>query len=160
YGQFTASGEISTIGKDLLAKLPSRPCVPSDKITQAKVRLVVAYARSLYRQSHYSEAESLLHDCRNYVTKYIKSSTFPNLGTLGEIAYTLGRVHRQQQRYDAALQEFNTAIQLYDERAVKKHEAKAESFRLDEAFSIHKVATIISLGRSWCNYTRGMLSAA
>jgi tetratricopeptide (TPR) repeat protein len=159
YGQFKASGSVSRLGKTILSAPPRRR-VLRNELAQAKVRLAVAYARSLYRRNKYDEAEKLLMDCRDYVTSYIRKDSFPNFGTLGEIAYTLGRLHLQRQRFLSALGEFNTAIESYNERILRKRKDKAPNLEAEEAFSTHKVATIVALAVSWCNYARGSLATA
>jgi tetratricopeptide (TPR) repeat protein len=124
YGQFRASGSVSRLGKTILSAPPRRRLLRNE-LAQAKVRLAVAYARSLYRRNKYDEAEKLLMDCRDYVTSYIRNDSFPNFGTLGEIAYTLGRLHLQRQRFLSALGEFNTAIESYNEGILRKRKDKA-----------------------------------
>ena len=161
YGQFDASAEAARSGKDVLASLmpPSSP-TPRDKLSQAKIRLAVAYARSLYRAYQHDDAASLLHACRDYVVQHLVTPSFPCCGTLGEIAYTLGRVHRQHQHFSGAFEEFNTAISLYDDRVDHKLQADPLSGLATVAFSAHKVATITALGVGWCNYTQGALRTA
>jgi tetratricopeptide (TPR) repeat protein len=122
--------------------------------------LAIAFARSLYRDNKYDQAEKLLFGCRTYVTKYIVNDSFPNFGTLGEIAYLLGRIERQRQHFVRALQEFNTAIESYNDRILCKRQNKVSMLAAEEAFSMHKVATIVALAVSWCNYSRGALTTA
>jgi tetratricopeptide (TPR) repeat protein len=162
YGQFDESAGFARLGKDTLSTIPTvRLGVARDELNQAKIRLVVAYTRGLYRRCEYETAEKLLDACRQHVMRYIqRPEIFPNYGTLGEIAYTLGRLYRQQQRFDSARKEFNTAINLYSLRGERKRRINTEIARDEEKFLIHKVATIVALGLAWCNYTQGALNAA
>ncbi|MFZ0229291.1 MAG: hypothetical protein WAL41_20630, partial [Mycobacterium sp.] len=164
YGKFRKALQYSQLGKDILSNMPKRK-QGRDDLSQAKVRLAVAYARSMYRRGDLgalAAAGKLLGDCREYVKQYIESPTFPNHGTLGEIAYTLGRVYRQQERFGLALHEFNTAVKEYNDRLVfiTKSRVEKKNVAEEEAFSIHKIATIVALGVAWCNYTRGAISTA
>ena len=161
YGKFKEAFRYSQLGKDILPNMLKRRTA-RDELSQAKVRLAVAYARSMYRRGALAAAETLLLECREYVTEYITTPTFPNHGTLGEIAYTLGRVYRQEERFSSALDEFNTAIREYSDRLafIAKHRIGKKNIKEEEAFSTHKIATIVTLGVAWCNYTRGALSAA
>jgi tetratricopeptide (TPR) repeat protein len=159
YGRFKASEGVARAGKNILSEPPRRRIL-RDELAQAKVRLAVAYARSLYRQNNYDEAEQRLFACRTYVLGHLRNDNFPNFGTLGEIAYTLGRIHRQRQRFLSGLREFNTAVELYNERILLKRKEKAPNLEAEEAFSTHKVATIVALAISWCNFARGSLATA
>jgi tetratricopeptide (TPR) repeat protein len=161
YGRFKDAYRYSQLGREILSSLPKRKTV-RDELSQAKVRLAVSYARSMYRRAALVAAEKFLIECRDYVVEYIANPMFPNHGTLGEIAYTLGRVYRQQERFSSALREFNVAIKEYDDRIafIAKHRVGQKNVQEEEVFSAHKIATIVALGVAWCNYTRGALSAA
>jgi tetratricopeptide (TPR) repeat protein len=161
YGMFGAARECSSQGPRILSlRDPPRQRLPHDELLQAKVRLMVAHARSFYRSPKRTKVIELLLECRAYVGEHLANDTFPCYGTLGEIAYTLGRAYRQRQRYADALREFTEAIRLYDERA--RHKRRTDPLRADEAeqFSAHKVSVITALGVAWCNYTQGALQAA
>lgn len=160
YGQFTKSAWAAELGRDILSTMDSTRRLQRDELSQAKIRLAVAYARSQYRSYCHDAAEKLLNQCRDYVNRYIVTRSFPNYGTLGEIAYTLGRIHRQQQSFDSAISEFNAAVELYNARALWKRHRNEPEIEAEETFSAHKVATIVALGLSWCNYTRGALTVA
>lgn len=159
YGQFPEAASISQSGKMVLSTIsPTGGKIESEGLIQAKIRLAVACARSLYRAADYDNAERLLVQCRAGTKLFLKGR--PNFGVLGEIAYTLGRVHRQRQGFVSALHEFNTAIEMYNKRAEEKRRSHALDAQEAEGFSAHKVATIVALGVAWCNYTQGSLSAA
>src|ERR1700746_1205474 len=115
YGNFDAAKEVSLPAPQILdlKKIPQIPLKKKDALTKSKIRLRVAYARSLYRAPERTAVINILLDCREYVQNYLASEDFPCYGTLGEIAYTLGRTYRQRQRFDEALREFTEAIRLY-----------------------------------------------
>jgi tetratricopeptide (TPR) repeat protein len=159
YGRFRASEGVARSGKNILPESPRRR-IRRDELGQAKVRLAVAYAGNLYRQDKYDEAEQRLLACRTYVIEHIRNDNFPNFGTLGEIAYTLGRIHRQRQRFLSALRELNAAVELYNDRILLKRRKQKRNLEAEEAFSTHKVATIVALAISWCNFARGSLATA
>jgi len=161
YGQFDASAEVAHTGKLVLTSLTPPKTPPSrDELSQAKIRLAVAYGRSLYRAYRHDDATNILHTCRDYVTQHLATPGFPCYGTLGEIAYTLGRVHRQHQQFNGAAEEFNAAIARYDDRVQHKRKFDPANAPAAVAFSAHKVATITALGIAWCTYTQGALNAA
>jgi tetratricopeptide (TPR) repeat protein len=58
--------------------------------------------------------------------------------------------------------EFNIAIKEYNDRFVyiTKHRIGKKNIPEEKAFSMHKISTIVALGVSWCNYTRGAISTA
>ena len=161
YGMFDAAKQASAPATWILSlNTPPPKQSPKDELTQSKVRLMVAYARSLYRAPVQTPVIDVLLACREYVGKHLANDYFPCYGTLGEISYTLGRAYRQRQRFTEALGEFTEAIRLYEERAVRKEKADPKGADEAIAFSAHKVAVILALGISWCNYTQGALSTA
>jgi len=159
YGLFTDAELASNLGEKALSKVQRPPGSDGEReLLQAKIRLAVAHARSLYRIPDYAAAERLLLQCRT-VTKSALGDR-KNFGIRGEIAYALGRVYRQKQRYADASREFNKAIEMYNLRSEQKNSDRTDDREQAEAFSRHKVATIVALGLAWCNYTQGALGAA
>lgn len=159
YGRFDKAAAISLPGEGILDSLPQHKSNQENRqLRQSHIRLAVSYARSLYRRHEFDHAEALLMQCREYVETYLRTNDYPNFGTLGEIAYTLGRLYREGQQYDSAKREFNTAIKFYEKRAHRNLSLGVPSD--DKQFSFHKVATIAALGLSKCNYTTGALSTA
>jgi len=162
YGDFASAARLSEPGNGVLQEgvlAQSRATDHDDrKRRQSLIRLAVSYARSLYRHSEFDEAESILLECRRYVESYLMADNYRNLGTLGEIAYTLGRLYRQLRKFDIARREFHKAIRFYEERANRSQAPGTPGDDLQ--FSIHKLATIAALGLAQCNYTTGALSTA
>jgi hypothetical protein len=159
YGMFDVAKELSAPAIRLVSLQPPPQKQPI-KLMQSKIRLMVAYARTLYRAQERTDVIDVLLRCREYVQTYLVKRSFPCYGTLGEIAYTLGRAYRQRQQFTDALHEFTEAIKFYEKRAVHKRKTGATNADEAEAFSGHKVATILALGVSWCHYTQGALKSA
>ena len=161
-GEYEAAAALAAPGYDEFESMPSTP--PSTEaehsLSLTRVRLATAYARSLYRRYAHHEAHDILKHCRKVINQQLRSAAHPCLGSLGEIAYLVGRVARQQQRLQYAIPEFNAAMHLYDQRGTLKS-ATADDHAVQEgAFSAHKCGTILALGTGWSNYNTGALSRA
>jgi tetratricopeptide (TPR) repeat protein len=153
YGRFDLAVKHTNAGRAVLSELPDAAAAGVEReLRQSKIRLAVAHGRSLYRQGEFDAAVELLQHCREYVERYLAHPPHPSNGTLGEIAYILGRIYRQLGRFESARLEFIEAISQYQMRAISRPAAAQ--------FSAHKMATIAALGLAWCAYSTGSLRTA
>jgi len=106
YGRFDVAKGLSIAAPHIidLSEAPPKQ-IANDTLTQSKIRLMVAYMRSLYRAPERTDVVEKSLDCRRYVREHLASDSFLCYGTLGEIAYTLGRAYRQRRQFADALRE-------------------------------------------------------
>jgi hypothetical protein len=68
YGMFAAAREVSAIAPRILSlETPPRRPLPKDELSQSKIRLMVAYARRLYRAPEKTLVIDILLGCRQYI---------------------------------------------------------------------------------------------
>ena len=161
FGAFSEAASLGAPGAEVLVALP-RAISSEEEYSEglSKVRLAIAYSRTLYRSYDFSAAHQLLKLCESYVHQLLRSHQHACFGVLGEVAYLRGRIWRQQQRLQYAVADFNSAVDLYDQRARFKRRTAAPDADVDAQFSATKCGIILALGTAWSNFASGSLSRA
>jgi tetratricopeptide (TPR) repeat protein len=146
----------------------TRPSPLEDrKLLLEKVRFVIAYAQTLYRQYQYHDAKTIILKCQKFLTERLRDEKdLPCFGTQALANYILGRLCRHLNQLDEAQAAFARSIALYWQRAQYKQSIyemdEKDEGKLREAidFSNYKVAKCMALGLGWINYTRGFYRVA
>ena len=154
-------------GEEVWSRIVASPPPREDqalRLARERARFVADYARVFcYRERNYEEAERILKDCREFVTRHVEAPVFPCYGTRAQISYFLGCAYRQLGDLARAEEEYGRALELHRlraEAAVKNHGLTSERGQEEIAFARHRTAVIVGLGVGWVNYTRGYLGDA
>lgn len=168
-----AAAILESDGEDILADLrkllaAGGPITDNQHrlLVREQVRFSLEYAQIHYRDHNYEEAQDIVEDCEEILTKLVRNAkTFPCYGSLARIQYYFGRIYRQKNRYAEAEECFRRSIDYHFLRAEAKRgefKSKLNSRRVKEAFAMasHKSAISLALGLGWLSYTTGSLNKA
>lgn len=152
------SQDVSEEGAVVLHNLPAKvgPSISRGErqLIREKVRFCLAHANELYRANHYETAREKTLGLYNFVLKELSDETLPCYGTLAQLTYFLGKVHRQMAEYNKAEKYFADSIEHYYRRAERRGEPA------EYKFCNYKAAVSLGLGIGWVNFTRGSLTQA
>lgn len=168
FGYIEEAREAVKDGADVLARLPTlvdaRTSKADRRLIRERIRYCLDYAQAFhYRAHNYPEAKRIISRCRSLIFSGLRveeRNAFPCHGTLAQLSYYLGRVHRQMNEYEEAEECFAQAISYYYRRAMcKKAELrhKPELVERELSFAQYKSSVVLSLGLGWLHYTRGHL---
>jgi tetratricopeptide (TPR) repeat protein len=171
WGKFEEAREIvgadGRVFYDQLETVMQPRLLEERKLLLEKVRFVLAYAQTLYRQYQYEDAKTIILKCQKFLNEKLRDEIeLPCFGTQALANYILGRICRHLNQLDDAQAAFAQSIALYWQRAQYKQSIfekdRKNKDRLREAidFSNYKVAKCMALGLGWINYTRGYYRAA
>lgn len=146
--------EGAAVAHNLPGKVGQSISVRERQVIREKVRFCLAHANELYRANHYETAREKTLGLYNFVLKELSDETLPCHGTLAQLTYFLGKVHRQMAEYEKAEKYFADSIEYYYRRA------EARNTPYEYKFSNYKAAVSLGLGIGWVNFTRGFLTKA
>lgn len=169
FGDSRASCDSVKEGPKILSQLPtnieSGAHLEDRKIIRERIRYCLDYAQAAYYRTHqYAQAKQVVEKCRKLVFAGLRiENKFPCNGTLGKIMYYLGRIERQTNNFDAAIQCFDQAIRYFCARAEQKRNAASlRTTQIKEEIdnANYKTAICVGLGIGWVDYNRGLLASA
>src|SRR5207237_1429619 len=143
----------------------AHPSKGERQLTRERIRYCLDYAQAFhYRNNDYPTAKRIISRCRDLIFNGLQikeKNLFPCYGTLAQLSYYLGRVHRQMNEYEEAEACFAQALSYYHRRAECKKEElknKPDLVARELNFAQYKSSVILSLGLGWLHYTRGRLT--
>lgn len=90
-------------------------------LLREQIRFCLSWANAdYYRTRRYYKAQDVVSRIQALVSQGLRTSAFPCFGTMGQISYYLGKIHRQLGRLDDAEENFAKAIEYYHCRAQQK----------------------------------------
>lgn len=142
------------VEQSLPEKVGSNISTQERQLIREKVRFCLAYANELYREDYYEVAREKISGLYNFVLEELSDESLPCFGTIAQLTYFLGKVHRQMAEYEKAEKWFAASIEYHYRRAEKRNTPA------EYAFSNYKAAVCLGLGIGWVNFTRGFLTRA
>ncbi len=167
YGETRSVQQVVQAGAALYNELPrsvQEQASGKRSLFREKVRLILYYAQSIYRDGQYTAARDLILDCQSLLTDDLFDQREPVCyELLGQSYYYLGRVYRHLNQLADAEDAFGKSIEhyylltetrkaLYSQSKGRNRDKKVlDSF----IYSAHRIAKSQALGLGWINHTRG-----
>lgn len=124
-------------------------------LIREKILFCTSRGHELKRRGDTSGARKLFDWLYDFTLNKVQTDEFPCYGTLANISYHLGAVHRILERHDQAEEMYTQALNFYYERS------KRRQGDLDDFFWVtRRIAMCIGLGFGWLSLTRGHLRRA
>lgn len=146
--------EGTAVAQSLPEKVGPNFSTAERQLIREKVRFCLAHANELYRENHYEAAREKILGLYHFVIEELSDDYLPCFGTLAQLTYFLGKVHRQMAEYEKAEKWFAASIEYHYRRAEKRNKPA------EYIFSSYKAAVCLGLGIGWVNFTRGFLTRA
>jgi tetratricopeptide (TPR) repeat protein len=130
-------------------------------ILKSKVRCAIAGVHLIYSQHKYEQALEETRKLERFLKAHLhnESSKRFSHGLLGMLKYTQGKIFRQLNSYDAAIECFNDSILAYHERLISRSNVlrDADEIKSEQSFSLVRIAWAMGFGLGFTHFTRGDL---